>query len=85
MHTNPPRRVPGYNVLFVGNIPWEVNKQVIEELFSSFGPKFVRMFDDPATGKHRGFAHVHFGNEEANVDKYAPTSGCVCLPVHVGC
>ena len=58
----------GYNVLFVGNIPWEMDKVAIEELFSSFQPKFVRMFVDAKLGKHRGFAHVHF-NDAASVDK----------------
>jgi nucleolin len=62
--------VKDYNVAFVTNIPWEANKQTIEEVFSSFAPKFVRMFEDSATGKHKGFAHIHFSDEES-VDKYA--------------
>lgn len=70
-HAAPPGRVDGYNVLFVGNIAWEVHKPAVEELFRSFAPKFVRMFDDPATSRHRGFAHVHFA-DEASVDKCAP-------------
>lgn len=69
-HAAPPGRVDGYNVAFVGNIPWEMNKQAIEDLFSSLRPSLVRMFDDPATGRHRGFAHLHF-SDAAGVDKCA--------------
>lgn len=76
-HEAPPGKVEGYNVLFVGNIPWEVDKAAVEELFSSFSPKFVRMFVDEKLGKHRGFAHVHFSDSPA-VDKCGPPSASSC-------
>lgn len=66
----------GYNVAFVGNVPWELNKQAVQDLFEGMNPKFVRMFDDPATQKHRGFAHVHFNNE-ADLDKCAFSTLCL--------
>jgi hypothetical protein len=65
---SPPERVTGYNVVFVGNIPWELSRASVEELFSAFKPRFVRMFDSPGTRHHKGFAHVHF-SDEAAVDK----------------
>ena len=63
----------GYNVLFVGNIPWELSRTAVTELFEDFKPKFVRMFDKAGTRQHKGFAHIHFADEEA-VDK------CVLIP-----
>jgi hypothetical protein len=39
-----------YNVTFVGNTPWELDKQVVEDLFRTFQPKFVRMCDAPQWG-----------------------------------
>jgi RNA recognition motif-containing protein len=77
-HDAPPQHVPGYDVAFVGNIPWEINRQAVEDLFREFQPKFVRMFDDPATGKHRGFAHIHFGTAAA-VERCAHRRGFHCL------
>ena len=68
-HEEPPAKVEGYNVAFVGNIPWEINQQALEELLHSLKPKFIRMFDDPVTKKHRGFAHVHFA-DSASLDRY---------------
>ena len=73
--STPPSRVKGYNVAFVTNIAWDADKQAVADLFGSFGPKFVRMFNDPATGRHKGFAHVHF-DDEASVDKCAPSFAC---------
>ena len=70
----PPGKVEGYDVAFVGNIAWEISKLTLEDLFASFEPKFVRMFDDPVTKKHRGFAHIHF-KDGASLDK------CVSPPV----
>lgn len=66
----PPERVKGYNVLFVGNVPWELSRGAVAELFEDFHPKFVRMFDKPGARNHKGFAHVHFADEAA-VDKCA--------------
>lgn len=77
-HDAPPSRVDGYNVAFVGNIPWEMNKPAIEELFSSLRPSLVRMFDDPTTGRHRGFAHLHFA-DAAGVDKCAVLAVCAAV------
>jgi hypothetical protein len=76
-HTAPPAYVKGYNAAFVGNIPWELDKQAIADIFRSFQPTFVRMFDDPTTGKHKGFAHIHFG-DASSVHKCALSVCCQC-------
>lgn len=60
-------------MLFVGNIPWELSRTAVTELFEAFKPKFVRMFDKAGIRQHKGFAHIHFADEEA-VDK------CVLIP-----
>lgn len=70
-----PERVKDYNVLFVGNVPWELTRSSVEELFREFKPKFVRMFDKPGTRQHKGFAHIHFA-DEASVDKCARILHC---------
>jgi RNA recognition motif-containing protein len=71
-----PERVKDYNVLFVGNVPWELTRSSVADLFREFKPKFVRMFDKPGTRQHKGFAHIHFADEAA-VDKCVPY---FCLP-----
>lgn len=63
-----PERVKDYNVLFVGNVPWELTRSSVADLFREFKPKFVRMFDKPGSRQHKGFAHIHFA-DEASVDK----------------
>lgn len=72
----------GYNVLFVGNVPWELSRGAVSELFEDFHPKFVRMFDKPGARNHKGFAHVHFADEAA-VDKCA-SAECSDLLCDVG-
>ena len=64
-------------MLFVGNIPWELSRGAVTELFEDFHPKLVRMFDKPGTRQHKGFAHVHFEDEGA-VDKCAALAALTC-------
>ncbi len=50
--------------LFVGNLPWSVNDQVLRDLFSPFGDiAEVVVISDRYTGRSKGFGFVTFVNE----------------------
>ena len=52
--------------LFVGNIPWSLEKNDILEHFRSFPPKRIRLMTN-MSGRSRGFAILSYSNEdEAN-------------------
>jgi len=45
--------------LYVGNLPFDVTEEQIQELFSQHGEvQVVRMINDRETGRYRGFSFV---------------------------
>lgn len=58
-------QVEGYNVAYVGNIAFEADEDDLRELFSGCNITKVRMHTDKDTGKFKGYAHVHFADEES--------------------
>lgn len=59
--------------LFVGNLPWSMSQDGIQDLFAEFGEiKEVTLITDRMTGRSKGFAFVEFVEEaaaQAAVDK----------------
>src|SRR3990167_10883641 len=52
------------NKLYVGNLPYSVTEQELEELFGQFGAvTSVALIKDRETGRMKGFGFVEFGNE----------------------
>lgn len=50
--------------LFVGNLPWSMTQDGIQELFSEFGEiTQVSLITDRMTGRSKGFAFVEFAEE----------------------
>ncbi|HUW43399.1 MAG TPA: RNA-binding protein [Bacillota bacterium] len=55
--------------IYVGNLPWSVTKQRLEELFSPFGEiEEALVIADKYTGRSRGFGFVTYKKDE-NADK----------------
>jgi nucleolin len=59
------QKVQGYNVAYVGNIAFAATSDDIKALFEPFGATLVRLHTDKDTGKPKGYAHVHFKDEES--------------------
>ncbi|GLI63843.1 hypothetical protein VaNZ11_006945, partial [Volvox africanus] len=59
-------RVAGYPVAYCGNIAFEVGTEELQQLFSGAGvaPTQIRLHVDKASGRSKGYAHVHFANDE---------------------
>ena len=52
--------------LFVGNLPWSVTDQDLEEMFSPFGAVgSAKVITDRDTGRSRGFGFVEMSDESA--------------------
>ena len=52
--------------LFVGNLPWSVADQDLEELFAQFGGvDSAKVITDRDTGRSRGFGFVEMGDDSA--------------------
>ena len=55
--------------LYVGNLPWSVDDQGLETLFSSYGSvRSARVITDRETGRSRGFGFVEMDNSDAAID-----------------
>lgn len=63
----PAASTPGeaYNVAYVGNVAFEASDEELLELFKAYGANLVRLHKDKATGKSKGFAHVHFPDADS--------------------
>ena len=52
--------------LYVGNLPFEVGENELQELFANVGSvESVTIMRDQMTGRARGFAFVEMGSDEA--------------------
>ena len=52
--------------LFVGSLPWGVNDQELEAVFSSFGTIVsAKVIMDRESGRSKGFGFVEFANDDA--------------------
>ncbi|KAF6252896.1 hypothetical protein COO60DRAFT_1550635 [Scenedesmus sp. NREL 46B-D3] len=69
-----PGKTAGYNVAYVGNIAFEAGPDDLQALFAECGVSKVRLHTDKATGKSKGYAHVHFA-DEAGLDRALALSG----------
>lgn len=53
--------------LFVGNLPWSVDDQELEEMFSSYGTVHsARVILERDTGRSRGFGFVEMDDSDAD-------------------
>ena len=51
--------------LYVANLPWRTTEDDLAALFQEFGPVVdVRVIQDPATGRSRGYAFVELANSD---------------------
>ena len=57
-------KTAGYNVAYVGNMPFDTEEKDIRGLFAECDVDYVRMHTDQHTGNFKGFAHVHFVDDE---------------------
>ena len=52
--------------LYVGNLPWSVTDQDLEQLVSEFGPvRSAQVVADRETGRSRGFGFVEMDDDAA--------------------
>ncbi len=52
--------------LFVGNLPWSVTDQDLEEMFAPFGGvDSAKVITDRETGRSRGFGFVEMADDSA--------------------
>ena len=58
-------QVEGYNVAYIGNIAFEAGEDDLRELMSDCTITKVRLHTDRASGRFKGYAHVHFADEES--------------------
>ncbi|EIE27417.1 RNA-binding domain-containing protein [Coccomyxa subellipsoidea C-169] len=64
-HSGAAPKVEGYNVAYVGNIAFEAGESDLRELLAGCEITKVRRHTDKDTGKFKGYAHVHFADEES--------------------
>ncbi|GIL66704.1 hypothetical protein Vafri_20193 [Volvox africanus] len=69
-------RVAGYPVAYCGNVAFEVGVAELQQLFSGAGvvPTQIRLHVDKASGRSKGYAHVHFTND-GDVEKAVALDG----------
>jgi RNA recognition motif-containing protein len=51
--------------LFVGGLPWAVNDQKLEEIFSQYGKvTYSKVITDKYSGRSKGFGFIEFETDE---------------------
>lgn len=51
--------------LYVGNLPWAIDDQKLNDIFSEFGNvESANVISDRQSGRSKGFGFVEFGNDE---------------------
>ena len=58
-------QTPGYHVAYVGNVAFNANQAQLKEVFEGCEVTIIRLHTDKDTGKSKGYAHVHFADEES--------------------
>ncbi|KAK9726694.1 hypothetical protein RND81_05G231200 [Saponaria officinalis] len=72
----PPREFTPSFRIYVGNLPWDVDNDRLEELFSEHGKVLTaRVVSDRETGRSRGFAFVTMASETEMNDAIAALDG----------
>ena len=69
-------QTPGYPVAYVGNIGFDVHSSELRKLFEDCNVTKVRLHTDKDTGKSKGFAHIHFADDEC-LDRWVLSSRLV--------
>ncbi|CAK0785027.1 hypothetical protein CVIRNUC_008232 [Coccomyxa viridis] len=64
-HRETAPKVEGYNVAYIGNIAFEAGEDDLRGLMSDCTITKVRLHTDRASGRFKGYAHVHFADEES--------------------
>lgn len=67
---------------YVGNLDFDATDSEVQQIFPDCNVTKVRLHTDRHTGKSRGFAHVHFLDEES-IDRYA-CQHCMLHCWHLG-
>ena len=78
-----PSQTPGYCVAYVGNIAFEATEADLRAVFEGLAVARVRMHTDAASGRFKGYAHVHF-SDEASLDSCAPGAPECCDSLCLG-
>lgn len=50
---------------YVGNLAFEANQKQLKEVLGGCNVTIIRLHTDKDTGKSKGYAHVHFADEES--------------------
>lgn len=62
--------------LFVGSLPWGINDQGLEDLFSGFGTvASAKVIMDRETGRSKGFGFVEFDDDNAGKEAISKLNG----------
>lgn len=65
--------------LYVGNLPYSMNDQELNDLFSQVGEvQSARVMNDRETGRSRGFGFVEMKNEDEGRDAIEKLNGTDC-------
>jgi nucleolin len=65
--------------IYAGNLPWDVDNERLEEVFSEHGKVVeARVVYDRETGRSRGFGFVKMSSETEMNDAIAALDGQVC-------
>ena len=73
----------GYNVAYIGNIAFEAEEGDLRDLLHNCEITKVRMHTDMVSGRFKGYAHVHFADEES-LDRYGQLRFVLrAVPSHV--
>ncbi|OIV98186.1 hypothetical protein TanjilG_11583 [Lupinus angustifolius] len=72
----PPRNFEAGSRVYVGNLPWDVDNNRLEQIFSEHGKvENARVVYDRETGRSRGFGFVTFSDETEMNDAIAALDG----------
>lgn len=74
------KRVNMPNKVFVGNLPWDVDTEKLSTFLTEEGYTYrsVKVIEDQATKRSRGFAFVEFETPQAASEAIVSLTGTVC-------
>lgn len=65
------------STVYVANLPWRTTEDQLEQLFENFGPVIdVRVIQDPATGRSRGYGFVELSAPASAQNAVNCLNGC---------